>query len=142
MSAVKILYGGRRQEDCWTLDKATTTNFYKGEFVNYTGGAAEHMDAVGEDATFAGVVGMDARNGEDKVLVLKRCQIEVDAVINSYAPGAPLEYEAGDSGTDYKVTNATSGQTLMWAAQEYPAGTTRLRANVDVGRLAKLEPLT
>lgn len=122
-----------------SLPRASTTIFMTGDLVSDESNLAVNMDAATEDATFAGVAATAHESGDDtNVAVCDKCIIEIDAVSAAYSHLAPLKYNAGSASVEYSVAADGGFNTIMHVWGEYAAGSTRIKALVNVSALQKL----
>lgn len=137
---VQVIRESADPQERWTLPKAPGTVFKSGQLVSLESNAAVHMDAVTEDATFAGVVAMGAPDGTTEVLVLKKCEVLIDLdSAQTLGAGAGLKYNAGGSSTDYSLTPDGGANTIAFCAKEYTTTVDRARATIDVMELQKID---
>lgn len=142
MNNIKILDESPDSRLIVTLPKLAATIFDKGDLVSLESSAAVPLDAVTEDATFAGLAWQAAGTWTTEVQVLIKCVAEVTVSSDTYDTGNPLLYVSGDNGTEYVFADATSGTTICWAMQTKTSAVTRLRVLFDAPSLEKLWAIT
>ena len=134
LTASAILQYGDAVYGRLTLPKKTAADALTiGDFLSWNTSGVERMDAVGEDATFIGICGMDSADadGPQNILVYTQCICEVASTSATYTPGQSLLW------TDGEVATGAAANTVCWSL-EYKTTATSLKVLVDTVALAKL----
>ena len=127
--------------DNYELPIQDATTIKPGWFLSLEGGYLVALDAVTEDATFAGIaLTGHAQNLDTRVTVSfsEKCVVEVDTVAAAYLRGAALKFSTGSGDSIIMVADADAN-TLVFAAETKTttAADLRLKVLVDVPRLAQ-----
>ena len=139
MAKPTILHLSTDPADYVRIPRASTTVINYGEFLSEESSKAVLMDAVGEDATFAGIaVSQHISGNTDDVISCLDCVIEVDCTSATFDIGNGVLYAAGDASTDYKVADDSGANTIGWANKVYVSAVTRMQVRINVPVLQKL----
>lgn len=118
---------------------ATTTVLKKGWLLSLESNAITNMNAVGEDATFAGVAYTNHATGDPHdVTALLKCMLSIDVTSATFDLGAGLFYTSGSATVDYKVAADGGNNTIANAARIYTSAVTRMDVLIDVPTMAGL----
>jgi len=121
------------------LPRVNTVVIEQGDLLSLESNSILNMNAVGEDATFAGVAVTRHLTGVDgDVTVAPLAIIEIDCTSATYGYGDGLLYVAGSGTVEYSVADDSGANTIMWCYREYTTAVTRLVALVHAPILQKL----
>ena len=130
--------------DYTRLPVEKATELEQGDLVSYESNYAVPLDAVTEDATFAGICNDNSASDEDDDIVVCTGPVVAKVTVSSdtYNFGAPLKYVSGDHGTDYVFADASGNDTICWIYRDYASTVTSAYVLFDARALQKLFPLT
>jgi len=138
MADPSIVYGPSNEHDFIYIPVADGTDLGKqGDLVSYESNAAVLLDAVAEDATFAGFaisVHVTNENLPNDLTVGLRGVVVYDVASATFALAAGLRY----GGSRNKLVADGGYGTIAFSHKREAAAVTRLRALVDVIALGKL----
>ncbi len=113
------------------MPRASATVFKVGDLVSLESNAAVNFNAVGEDATFAGLAVTEWASGDaGDVTIAPLAIVKIGCSSATYGYGAGLLYVSGSATAEYVVADDAGANTIFWCYQEYTSAVTRLVALV------------